>query len=369
MVGHRRVDRVQISDALPRTNTEPNFECVLLVPYFLSLAEQRDVDTSRYFHPTMLKRLTREFDLTSRYAIAPTRHQPGNQARDHLKKLDREHVHGNAFPLSYSLEIGINVAVGVSLDEFGPGNFVLRAKVTGILNLSDLETASINAGAVLRELTAAPFRDFLAAAGRLAFGTSTAKIGHAGRTSVHSKLLLSATEDEAAEYISSRRAELIALHISRDPTLIPDPRLSSAIIRANSELNLKSESQLLILNAQGSTLVSSADRLRPTPYYNNRFERVVDLSEIGLCMQQALLFSPVPVRRPHGTQRVQRTQPARRAPASSFGALPLIRWVEYPENVFYTSVSNRKVWEVISSSLHLKSLVSELREIDGVNFQ
>lgn len=354
-VGHSRVGRVQLSDALPRTAAEPSFECVLLVPYCVSDVEQGLLSTSRYFHSKTYKRLTREFDLAPRYAITPIRHLPGIQARDYLKKLDPGRVTGNAFPLQYALDSGVEVNVGISLDEFAPGNFVLRVKISGNLDVGDLDETSSNAGQILRELTAAPFRQFLTAAAGLAFGSPSSTVGQVSRTHVHTKLLLAASEEETAEYISFHRPEFIALHISRDPSLVPDPRLTSAVTRANSELNLKSESQLLIVNAQGSTLIASSDQLRPTPYYNNRFGRVVDLAEIGLCMQQALLFSPLPANRPKDT------------PTSYFGALPVKRWVDYPENVFHTSVSNRKLWEVVSSSLHLKSLVDELHTLDGVS--
>lgn len=48
-----------------------------------------------------------------------------------------------------------------------------------------------------------------------------------------------------------------------------------------------------------------------------------------------------------------------------WGADPSViaRWVEYPVNVFHTSVSNERIWSAISHALALGTLVQELREI------
>lgn len=205
-----------------------------------------------------------------------------------------------------------------------------------------------------------PRRTFLTELARIGAGTTRDEMETLGKVRTHARLKVSSSqravdETHLAEWLATQRRAIVATHIAQDPSQIVDPRLERALWESNSELNLKSQSELLLVNAQGSTLItptrrraSSSARNVP-PQYLNRHERVVLLSEVATVMQHTLL----------------RAQTLEEVAQQSWGAGSRVveRWVGFPSNVFHTSVSNERIWSAISDSLGLRSLVQELREI------
>lgn len=161
-----------------------------------------------------------------------------------------------------------------------------------------------------------------------------------------------------AEWLTTQRRSIVATHIAHNPSQTVDPRLERALWESNSELNLKSQSELLLLNAQGSILIaparsrSSGTGVGVPPQYLNRHERVVQLSDVATFMQHALL----------------RARALEELVTEGWSTDPNVieRWVDYAGNVFHTSVSNQRIWSTMSDALGLRSLVQELREIPAV---
>lgn len=158
-----------------------------------------------------------------------------------------------------------------------------------------------------------------------------------------------------AEFLTKFRRQAISSHIALSPTAVVDPRLERELINSNSSLNLKSESHLLMLNAQGSLFMRNAgshaavggEGLRGAPY-ENRFENVVSLSQIALLLQHL------------GLTAVDLSEFRSDAWAGSSNAYRL--WVKYPENALYRSVGNFKIWEVLQDAYRLGSIYEEAME-------
>jgi hypothetical protein len=77
--------------------------------------------------------------------------------------------------------------------------------------------------------------------------------------------------------------------------------------------------------------------------YGNRFERALDCTEIGSVMKLALLGYG------HSSD-----------PMAWVNFAAAKGWIDYPQNVFHASVSNRYLWAAVSDSCHLRSLVDEV---------
>ncbi|WP_193106993.1 hypothetical protein [Brachybacterium sp. FME24] len=157
------------------------------------------------------------------------------------------------------------------------------------------------------------------------------------------------------KFLSAQRRRIISSHIALAPDAVLDPRLERELVKSNAELNLKSEAHLLLLNAQGSLFLrvpsgklagsSAGARARP---YENRFENVGHLSEIALLIQHL------------GLTASSSDELNSQNWASDSSAMR--RWVKYPQNGLYRSVGNLKMWEVLSDSHHLVSVLDEASE-------
>ncbi|MCC9204972.1 hypothetical protein [Arthrobacter sp. zg-Y769] len=352
--GQFRLGGVEAPGALPHTPTF-GIECIILMPYFFSSEERSTLHTGRYFNSKpAYNGFVQEFDLVSRHAITPTRYTPKPYVYENLAVHDPPVVNAKGSEMHYSLGDGQFASLHVQADEFSSGKIVVRAKLATRIPYAEIGAVPSSTSAVLREIASGRFRQLMKKVGALVGGSKETPLGNSGRISIHTKITVPEAEDVVAKFLSAHTADLVALHISRDPTLIPDPRLSLAVVNAADDLNLKSESQLLLLNAQGSTLLLADSTTRRIPFYHNRFERVADLSEIALSMQYDLLH------------RERSTGPIQNHPEVDLKSMPYKSWISYPQNVFHTSVSNQKIWQVVSKALYLESIAEELFEVDGI---
>lgn len=310
------------------------------------------ISTSRYFNPVNLRQFVTEFDLAPRHAVSPIRHLPKPYVFENLAMLDPSRIRLVSRTLKHQLLDDLSFDINLATDEFSPGNFILRLSLKSKVPYSNLIDIPRVSGKILNELNSRSFRIIIRRAVALSFGLRAEPLGHSGRITRHTKISVPVSAEVGAEYLTTHRPELVALHISRNPDLVPDPRLSASVIRAAEELNLKSETQMLLINAQGSTLFATSRSDSAAPFYNNRFNRVIDLSEIALSMQQELLHRDITLLKSeegHGSKNV-----------------PFERWIRYPQNVFHMSVSNQRVWTVLSDALRLSSLIDELTKIDKI---
>lgn len=164
------------------------------------------------------------------------------------------------------------------------------------------------------------------------------------------------SRSKMAKFLSEHRRQLISAHIALSPSAVLDPRLERELVSSNSELNLKSESHSLLLNAQGSLFLRE-DSSRSAPRgdsglirapYDNRFENVSHLSQIALLLQHV------------GLTASDEGELDSRGWASSSNALR--QWVKYSNNALYRSVGNAKIWDVLRGAYHLDSILEEVSE-------
>jgi hypothetical protein len=240
------------------------------------------------------------------------------------------------------------------------GSFFLpTVRFKGEFEMESLSDLLPRFAGILRSIVQ-PRRRLLTEVAALSAGIDRGELETLGNVRTHSRLEITGPsheriETQLAEWLTTHRRAIVSTHIAQDPLQTVDPRLERALWTTNSELNLKSQSELLFLNAQGSTLIAPAraksarTEIGVPPQYLNRHERVVELSEVATFMQHTLL----------------RARTLEQITSRDWGADPdvIARWVEYPVNVFHTSVSNERVWSAISDALGLRTLVQELRAI------
>lgn len=348
---------VRLPDALPPLKVDYDF--TLFTSFFLSDSHIKTKPENRFAHIDRYRKFQQEFDLHPKYSISPIRYRPGNQFKSGLHSSSA--LEGNSPPFKLKIDKFDDPAhVNFSVDQFGFNLFVTKIRYFGSFRIEDLRQLLQRQADLNKAIKKSATMMLLKRVSSMASGkpenmlSPLSKIRKHVHFSINSSSTNSEFQSEMARYISSNKRELVATHISGDHNQVPHPRLENALINHNSELNLKSESQLLLVNAQGSTLVSSAAENRSATYgspYFNRHSRVIDLSEIATAMQHLL---------------TQATQPDEiRSNDWAGDAYTIDRWIEYPSNVFLTSVSNQRVWDVISRAYSLTSLLQEVYDIDS----
>jgi hypothetical protein len=357
--GHQKTGgKVQLLDALP-----PRFlikyDISVLGSFYLDATDQERLVAERFASIASHRKFVGEFDLQPKHEIHPERFVPGHQFRASLGPLGRRLSSRDAMPYQQVLE-GIDNPIEVipRIDRFGKNVLVVAVRYHGTYGVSNLEGLLSAQARVVNAVVAAAEPSMLRQMAAVAAGVPANAMVGLPKRRVHSHAVVTDERDASsldrrlAEFLASNRRAVVALHISKDPTKVPDARLESALVAANAELNLKSESQLLLINAQGSTLIagSSPGGVSPGTAHHNRHARVVDLSEIATAMQHMLL---------RGRSRDD-------LDARSWGgdSYAIDRWVRFPKNVLSTSVSNQKVWSVLSDSYVLPDLLTEFSAYD-----
>lgn len=349
---------VQIPDASPHRITV-DFDVTILTSVYAPDASGGGQAHRWFGEISKYRKLITEFDLQPKYAITPTQFAIGNQFRHGLGLGANALGNGSTPPYQLEFEqLAAPVRVTPGIHRYGHF-YIPTIRLAGVFETESFDELLQAFSGIIRDVVG-PRRPLLTELAQLAGSCTRDGIVTLGKVRTHARLELSSSQgavDETylAEWLSTHRRAIVATHIAQDPRQTVDPRLERALWESNSELNLKSQSELLIVNAQGSTLIAPNRRgaagstRKVPPQYLNRHGRVVLLSEVGTAMQHALLRAPT---LPEVAQQ-------------GWGADPRVveRWVTFPSNVFHTSVSNERIWSAISDSLGLRSLVQELREI------
>lgn len=149
-------------------------------------------------------------------------------------------------------------------------------------------------------------------------------------------------------YVDISKRNLIATHLGVHEGSGIAANLVQELEHAWKSLNLKSQTEWMLANTLGLTyLVPKDAKVGPHP---NRFERATDLLALASYLQ-ILLLDP--------------DDQAANNKAAWQEELDLARrWVEFSKNALYASVSNWALFEVLSDSMSLKTLVAEIRGID-----
>lgn len=358
-VGHQNIGGgVQLPDALP-TRFSVKYDISVMGSFYLEAAPEAGPFAKRFASIASHRKFIGEFDLQPKHEIHPKRYVPGHQFRSALGPSGRRLSIRDAMPYQQDVEgIANRVEVIPRIDRFGEHVFVVAVRYHGTYAVDSLIDLLPSHARVVNSVVASAQASLLREIAAVAAGVPADALVGLPKRRVHSHAAVADLYDPSslnlrlAEFLASNRRSVVALHISKDPSKVPDARLESALVAANAELNLKSESQLLLINAQGSTLIaaSSDGGVAPGTTYHNRHARVVDLSEIATAMQHMLL---------RGRSRED-------LDARSWGgdSHAIDRWIRFPQNVLSTSMSNQRVWAVLSDSYALSDLLSEFSEYD-----
>ena len=324
-------------------------------------ASSRRTSSSRFAKISPLRHFVSEFDLQDKYAVIPENFQIGNQFRAGLKEDSALLGDGNMPPFELTGNpAAALVRVSPKVRRYGR-HYVARLTHVVSFDVPILDELLPAFTAALGHLVTPERSRLLKRIIALAAGVELSSLDGAGKVRTHINLRVGATdgrdlEAEISEWLSANRRQIVAAHISRQHTRVPDPRLERALLDENAELNLKSESQILLLNAQGSTLIAPAlQRAARAPSgavdarYHNRHGRVTDLSEIASVMQHIILRA----RRMEDLDSVDWANDPK----------VVQRWISYPRNVFHASVSNERVWQALSQAYALPSLLREVTEM------
>jgi|GEM_PF-4119503 len=327
--------------------------------FYLESTPEAGPDARRFDSIASHRKFIGEFDLQPKHEIRPKRYVPGHQFRSALGTSGKHLSIRDAMPYKQDVEgIANRVEVIPRIDQFGEHVFVVALRYHGSYSVDSLTDLLPSHARVVNSVVKSAQSSLLGKIAAVAAGVPAEAMVGLPKRRVHSHAAVKDLVDPSslnlrlAEFLASNRRSVVALHISRDPSKVPDARLESALVAANSELNLKSESQLLLINAQGSTLIAAASDggVGPGTAYHNRHARVVDLSEIATAMQHMLL---------RGRSRED-------LDARCWGGDSQVidRWIRFPQNVLSTSMSHQKVWAVLSDSLVLSDLLDEFSEYD-----
>lgn len=336
-----------------------SYEITRMTSFFIEDLSSARKPKNRFSQIGRYNKFVQEFDLGPKHSISPIRFTPGNQIKSALP--ESLNVTGKNIPYQVPMPEADHISnLGITIDQYGKSVYITRMRFFGSLQVSDLDLVIPSYANLTKNIKTLSSNRILRNIAALAAGCLEENLVPLSKIRTHAHISVNEANDDhdfptmMTRHISTNMDSLIATHITGDHLHHPHPRLKSALVESNAELNLKSESQLLLLNAQGSTLISGSTANHNSEYtspYHNRHSRVTDLSEIATAMQHLLINA--------------RSSTDISSSGWSTNEHTLERWIRYPSNVFLTSLSNQKLWEVISSSYSLSRLLDEFTEIDS----
>lgn len=337
--------RVQAPGAPPPQN-QATVEVEWLYRFPLNATLKRSSDLDRFFKTSKRDPFEVGFGLAPRYALdVRVLHPTNGLLALILRELgDLTHAKKGGLPLVKTAVGGESANLSrISVDLFADEIALVRvaavlevpfdgdlqsvlARAFGLRSAKRLTTINKVVTTVIQKLSSAP--DMLGRSDTV--------------TAMNIGLPLADTEFRKVS-LQNRRS-LVATHIGVIDSDGIDSLLVDELVRNCGSLNLKSPTEYMLANAQGLTYMRPT-RAHYSPY-PNRFERAADLLSIASYCQGLLLdFS----RREttdfvHWAKQVDRVR----------------KWIAFPENALYASVSNRVLWERFTKSFGLTSLSEEL---------
>ncbi|WP_324651650.1 hypothetical protein [Georgenia sp. H159] len=287
--------------------------------------------------------LSSEFTLPVRATVATRRYTAGSQAWKRLRReLDCADIGGN---IAVAVGSRYLILKSAKLDHFGGGAYLLRTKYALDEQSTDIDFEEF-------EIAHRAFQDHSSVKhlenriADLALGDTL--VGETlSRRSLRSIHATFPTDPTAmARFLRSNRHALVELHIGSQSATPSDPRLAARVLENSDNVNIKDEAQLLLLNRQG---VSHYETRGTTSPYGNRFEKALLLLEVGTVFQQVLLDAG---RRGYSRKTWEQNP-------------TLSRWIDHPLSTFFSSVTNRLIWESVARSLALREILSEVRAYSG----
>ena len=141
--------------------------------------------------------------------------------------------------------------------------------------------------------------------------------------------------------------ELVALLIGAQDAALLHEDLVDRVLRANTEINTKAQSEVLLLNRQGAVYVLPRGRYRGP--HVKRWDRTCDLAELALYARSLL-------RDAHDSAVGNRR-------LTQFIVAHLEQWIRYPELVFDASVSHTITWVALTRELLLEARLDAWRTL------
>lgn len=348
------------------------FDFTVQESFFSAESGKRYDSSGRFAKIAANRNLSHELSLQPKHRISPIRYNPGNQFKHALSGDGASLGHGDRVPYRLPLELRpsgpiVEGRVSPRVDQFGPCLFLASVSYRISAELGSLNDLVDMHSHLQRQIADSGDARQLRSIAAVAAGRRPAALEPGAKRRVHTEVAVShatiaeeeaagfaAFETDFARHLAQTRRAIIAQHITLDPKQLPDPRLESALMAENKALNLKSESHLLLVNAGGSTLYTTKSRSKTTSplgsMYKNRHSRVIGLAEIATVIQHLLLRASSP-------EEID-------ALSWSSNKDIIERWVRFPSNTLFTSVSNQMVWRALSKAFALETLLDEYEQFD-----
>jgi hypothetical protein len=300
---------------------------------------------------TRNSQISNQFDFAARYSISPTRYVPTNAFHNKIASTvswDGATIRAGRLPYEVRLEDQSLVfrVLSMKVEDFGQGISVARISIDSEVDWSGEIAPLLDVSRQFRTPAEVPFIGQVFKELRKAVAPKeTSKVKPSTRFMIG--ISVPTPGDGMSQMLDAARRELIAFHVGASRHALLGPRIVESVAESCEQLNAKASHELLVLNEQGGTYVrpmGSNDRL-----HSERYQRVADLLTFGSFMQSLLLSTGSAIDKDLGALLTK-----------------VSRLVRYPQNAFASSVSNRFAWEVTADSLHLRSLLDELRVIDGL---
>lgn len=346
---------VQTPGALPLSpdSASVEFEWQYRTSGGLNLANDEDI--KRFFHPGS-RRDKKVFDLAPRYEFAIKKWNPGNGLlREVLENISEFTAQKGARLPFDGVQIGSHAGTisSISAETYPADSLLIRITARFSLEFQKADFSSFYAS--LLELRAPKKLEVIEAIHSTLLGHLTEGDSHPRKPSVKFACSIRLPVDDAQYRRGAKRSRqaLAAFHIGAQKAQEISPSLVDDIEERCQSLNLKSNTETMIANAQGVTYVIPT--YGHTTPHDERFRKAADLLSIATYCQDALL----------DYDNLQNAKPVSWLKQARIAR----RWIEFPGNTFHSSVGNRELWNVLVNSLHLDSLVKELATLNEIRWK
>lgn len=348
-------DGVQTPGALPPSSDSAFVE--LEWQYHISggLKLSDDMEIRRFFRPGS-RNDKKVFDLAPRYEFAIQTWNPSDGLfRRILQGLDRftDHV-GAGLPLK-RVQVGSHLGdiVKISAEVFSPGSLLIRITARFRIEFHKEDYSSFYKS--LSELRSPRKLEPIHSIYQVVLEHLVEDGTNLRRPSVRFACFIKLPLDDTEYRRGAQRSRqaLVAFHIGAQKAQEIAISLVDDIEERCRSLNLKSNTETMIANAQGITYIIPT--VGHTTPHNERFRKATDLLSVAAYCQDVLL----------DFDDLQNSTPAAWLKQIRIAR----RWIQYSANTFHSSVGNRALWDVLVDAFHLNSFVSEMLALNEISWE
>lgn len=339
--------------AVPRRVSGKGFNLQVSVTWIATYASTmpREQRLDSWMTSSENRKFSAQFDLGTRYQVHPLRNLPSNtfhQVVGHRLKQISDKNRGGKLPYRILGSATNDFRItAVKVEDFGNNISIARVSADFAIEPGVEVFSALAQARIFRSPYALPEASTgFDAITRYLYGENASAVKVSMRFMMSIGVLEPA--DSMPGLIERGKKDLVAFHVGAERYALLGADLIEAVQSVSRDLNTKASQEYIILNEQGGTFVHSLNTVNRL--HSHRFERIGDLLALGSYFQALLLNSS--------------TESG--FPTNLVDGSALARIICYPQNAFHTSYSNRLAWDVISNSLHLRSLLDELERFDDL---